>query len=106
MPTPLHEYNLDSSADLINFQRAVVCYCNDNDRFIRAYENEGGDYAEWALLHHNYNAEMGERTVMMPNGMLAEQKALTGEHADEFKSVARRLRSDGFVPHAGNYLHD
>ena len=78
-------------SELINFDREVVNYINDNLQFItdnaRACENK--DLAAEALEH--YNMTVSE-----------EESYLSVEQNERFLFVAKRLFSQGFVEHSGS----
>ena len=90
-----HQKEMNMS-ELMNFDREVVNYINDNFQFIKenAESCENKDLAAVSLEHYN-------TTVQAFN---EEESYLSDEQKERFLFVAKRLFEQGFFEHAGTLL--
>ena len=90
-----HQEEMNMS-ELMNFDREVVNFINDNLQFIKenAEACENKDLATQSLEHYNLIVEAGNE----------EESYLSDEQKERFFFVAKRLFEQGFVEHAGS-LH-
>lgn len=82
-----------SMSELMNFDREVVNYINDNLQFIKENAEACGnkDLASESLEHYNMTVEACNE----------EESYLSNEQKERFLFVAKRLFEQGFVEHAG-----
>jgi hypothetical protein len=80
-------------SDMMNFDREVVNYINDNLQYIKenAENNNNNDLANEALDHYDATVE----------GYNDEESYLSSEQRERFLEVAKRLFENGYVEHAG-----
>jgi len=88
-----HQEEMNMS-ELMNFDREVVNYVNDNLQFIKenAEACENKDLAAQALEHYNMTVEACSE----------EESYLSNEQKERFLFIAKRLFEQGFVEHAGS----
>jgi hypothetical protein len=72
-----------SMSDMMNFDRDVVNYINDNREWIKS--------AEEAINHYEHTIEASGY----------EESRLSEEQRERFINVAKRLFDQGYVEHAG-----
>jgi len=86
-----------SMSEMMNFDREVVNYINDNLEYIKenAITNDS-DLAKEALNHYNLTVE----------AFNDEESFLSEEQEERFYNVAKRLFNQGFVEHAGTLLNN
>jgi ABC-type transporter lipoprotein component MlaA len=81
-------------SELMNFNREVVNYINDNLQFIKenAEAVENKDLASESLNHYKTTVEAYNE----------EESYLSKEQEEQFLCVARELFINSFYPHAGS----
>ena len=88
-----HNKSMNMS-EMMNFDRGVVNYINDNYQFIKENAEACGntDLAKEALEHYNMTVDAFNEI----------ESYLSKEQKDRFYEVAKRLFKQGYVEHAGN----
>jgi len=75
-----------SMSDMMNFDRDVVNYINDNREWIKS--------ADEAIEHYEHSVQASGE----------EDDRLSDEQRERFINVAKRLFENGFVEHAGTLI--